>query len=294
VARAQRESVSAQLVPLWGKFLLGVFLIAVGGFLVYTLIVIWPAVHSATTDGDASDGDALTTISYLGASYTPDPDVALLLLVAVLSALGSYVHAAQSFVDFAGNRRLVVSWIWWYPFRLLIGVALAEIFYFAIRAGFFGTDTPTEFINPYGIAALAGLVGLFSKQATDKLREVFETLFHTAEGYGDETRDDSLANPAPVLASAEPLTLDVGSELLEIALRGEGFVRESVVRVSGPSLEGGAPVPRETAYVNSGELRVTLEPDDVAEAGSLNITVFNPAPGGGASDPVLVIVTPPE
>jgi hypothetical protein len=216
--------------------------------------------------------------------------VTLLLLVAVLSALGSYVHAAQSFVDFAGNRRLVVSWVWWYPFRIFIGVALAEIFYFAIRAGFFGTDTPTQFINPYGIAAVAGLVGLFSKQATDKLREVFETLFRTAEGYGDETRDDSLAMPVPALASVEPIRLDVGSGELEITLRGEGFVRDSVARVSAVSAGGSAPVPRDTTYVSAGQLTLTLAAEDVAEARSLSITVFNPAPGGGTSGPALLEV----
>jgi hypothetical protein len=145
-------------VPLWGKILVGVFLVLVGGVLVYLLVEIWPAVLAAT--GAAKPSSTTTahakTISVFGASYSPDPDVTLLLLVAVLSALGSYVHAAQSFVDFAGNRRLVVSWTWWYIFRILIGVALAEIFYFAIRAGFFGTDTPTTDINPYGIAAIAG------------------------------------------------------------------------------------------------------------------------------------------
>ncbi len=191
------ESVSAQLVPLWGKILLGIFLIVVGGLLVYLLFVLWPAVQSATVGDGTAEPVEPETISVFGASYSPDPEVTLLLLVAVLSALGSYVHAAQSFVDFAGNRRLVVSWVWWYPFRILIGVALAEIFYFAIRAGFFGTDTPTTFINPYGIAAVAGLVGLFSKQATDKLKEVFDTLFSTPPGQGDDARKDPIEPSVP-------------------------------------------------------------------------------------------------
>jgi hypothetical protein len=279
-------------VPLWGKILVGIFLVLVGGVLVYLLVEVWPAVLAAT--GAANPRPTTTahakTISVFGAAYSPDPDVTLLLLVAVLSALGSYVHAAQSFVDFAGNRRLVVSWTWWYIFRILIGVALAEIFYFAIRAGFFGTDTPTTDINPYGIAAIAGLVGLFSKQATDKLREVFETLFKTAPGYGDDTRKDSLTNPSPVVRMGEPAELSVGSTLLQIELVGEGFIHDSVARVSRP-LEGGIPVPRDTAYVSASRLRVTLTPEDVAEAGSVSITVFNPAPGGGISEPVLLLVT---
>lgn len=284
MTRSSDPPVSAQLVPIWGKMLLGFFLLVVGSLLVYALIVLWPAVQVATVDTGPKEPK---TISFFGGRYTPDPEVTLLLLVAVLSALGSYVHAAQSFVDFAGNRRLVVSWVWWYPFRIFIGVALAEIFYFAIRAGFFGTDTPTQFINPYGIAAVAGLVGLFSKQATDKLREVFETLFQTAEGYGDETRDDSLATPAPVLASVEPVRLEAGSSELELTLRGEGFVRDSVARVSLPTAAGSAPLARDTTFVSSGQLLVTLDSADVAEAGSVSITVFNPGPGGGTSDPAL-------
>ena len=198
------ESVSAQLVPLWGKILLGIFLTVVGGLLVYLLFVLWPAVQSATAANGTAEPVEPETISVFGASYSPDPEVTLLLLVAVLSALGSYVHAAQSFVDFAGNRQLVVSWVWWYPFRILIGVALAEIFYFAIRAGFFGTDTPTTFINPYGIAAVAGLVGLFSKQATDKLKEVFDTVFSTAPGQGDDMRKDSIEASIPESTPTKP------------------------------------------------------------------------------------------
>jgi len=34
-------------------------------------------------------------------------------------------------------------------------------------------------LSPYGITALAGLTGMFSKQATDKLREVFDDFFRT-------------------------------------------------------------------------------------------------------------------
>jgi hypothetical protein len=290
VAEPSQESVSAQLVPLWGKVVLGTVLILVGGLLVYMLIALWPAVHDATDPPESRDSDEPVTMSFFGASYSTDADTTLLILVAVLSALGSYVHAAQSFVDFAGNRRLVLSWIWWYPFRIFVGVALAEIFYFAIRAGFLGTDTPPTEINPYGIAAVAGLVGLFSKQATDKLREVFETLFRTESGYGDETRDDSLTNPVPAVASVEPPELDIASSELEITLRGEGFVRESVVRISAPSLGGGAPVPRDTRYVSASELRITLKEEDVAEAGSLSFTVFNPGPGGGSSEPALLVV----
>jgi len=50
----------------------------------------------------------------------------------------------------------------------------------------------------------AGLVGLFSKQGTDKLREIFDTAFRVAPGYGDDARSDSIVNPVPHLERSEP------------------------------------------------------------------------------------------
>ena len=64
----------------------------------------------------------------------------------------------------------------------------------------------------------------------------------------------------------------------------------SAISVSRPSFEGGIPVPRDTTYVSASRLRVTLKPEDVAEAGSVSITVSNPEPGGGISEPVLLPV----
>ncbi len=61
----------------------------------------------------------------LGFSYTTIPDTALILLVLLSSALGSYVHAATSFSDYVGNRRLAKSWTWWYLLRVLVGATLA-------------------------------------------------------------------------------------------------------------------------------------------------------------------------
>jgi hypothetical protein len=49
----------------------------------------------------------------------------------------------------------------------------------AVRGGLLAAQASADAVNPYGVAALAGLVGMFSKQATDKLREVFDTLFRT-------------------------------------------------------------------------------------------------------------------
>jgi hypothetical protein len=97
--------------------------------------------------------------------------------VALSGALGSYIHLATSFADYLGNRQFVKSWEWWYVLRPFIGSALAVIVYFAARGGLIAGGSGADNLSPYGVSALAGLTGMFSKQATDKLREVFENLF---------------------------------------------------------------------------------------------------------------------
>jgi hypothetical protein len=109
-------------------------------------------------------------------------DIDLLLLVLLAGALGAWIHVGRSYVDFVGNRTFRVSWIPWYLLHPLLGSGLALIFYLSVRGGFFMTGTKGSDVNPYGITAVAALVGLFSKQASNKLAEVFDTLFKTERG----------------------------------------------------------------------------------------------------------------
>lgn len=261
--------------------LLGLFLIALSVLLISLLIALWPEMVTAIESSSTKSGEATADFSWFGHDWTLSADAALLFAVVLVSALGSFVHAATSFIDYVGNRQLRLSWIWWYILRALVGSSLALLFYFAIRGGFF-TGTSTEDINPYGIAAVAGLVGLFSKQATDKLRELFDTAFRVGQGYGDDARKDSITNPAPVLQGTEPAELVMGGEL-EIDLQGEGFIPESVVQVRRLDADASTAVPRKTQYLGPSRLRVLLQPDDLGAAGTLELSVTNPEPGGGAS-----------
>jgi hypothetical protein len=60
-----------------------------------------------------------------------------------------------------------------------------------LRGGFLtgNTNSATANIDAYGVATVSGLVGLFSKQATDKLEEIFNTAFRTGSGIGDSQRN---------------------------------------------------------------------------------------------------------
>jgi hypothetical protein len=155
------------------------------------------------------------------------------------------------------------------------------LFYFALRGGLFSANTSTDNINPFGIAALAGLVGLFSKQATDKLREIFDTMFRTAPGQGDDQRADGIVNPRPQIASIDPVAADAGGAVLDVRVRGEGFTPRSVVCVIRPRET--KVLRRKTEFIGPTELRVRLATRDLADAGVIRVSVRNPPPGGGES-----------
>jgi len=180
-------------------FFLGLYHLVMVLLFAYMLIIIWP-------EYDASGKNLLKSpINLFGCCIPVGTEVRLLLLVIVAAALGSYVHASTSFVSYVGNKSLAMSWAWWYILRPFIGMSLALIFYFVIRGGLLSTGTNADEISFYGIAAVAGLVGMFSKQATDKLEELFNTLFKTKEGGGDDARKDKLGEKISVNEKMIPI-----------------------------------------------------------------------------------------
>jgi hypothetical protein len=256
----------------FGILALGLGLIFLCLLLAYVFISLWPGSLTNTTSGDA---ESVITLFGTAVSLKTTVDARLLLLVMVTGALGSFVHTATSFSDFVGNQKLSASWVWWYVLRPFIAMALAAIFYVAIRAGFMTGGGQPNTINLFGIAAVSGMVGMFSKQATDKLSEVFDTLFRTAPGGGDVQRKNSLDSSVPVIRAIEPSMLAPGTNPAVVTVRGSGFNASSVVRVR----DGDRP----TVFKDGGELSVTLLPADVSAEGSLDLVVFTPPPGGGGS-----------
>ena len=178
------SSASPDSLSFVGTIALGAYHVVLAVFLMIVLYVIWPGMLT-------KDGEGLTqTIQLFGEmKFHIRPDVRWILLVMVVSALGSFVHSAASFADYVGNQRINKSWVWYYLLRVPIGVALALVFYFAIRGGLISPGASSDVLSPYGIAAISGLVGMFSKQATDKLEELFSTLFKTTK---DKERQDKL------------------------------------------------------------------------------------------------------
>lgn len=105
------------------------------------------------------------------------------------------MHALRSLYWYTGNREMVWSWAALYLLLPFTGAILAVIFYFVVRGGFFSPQASFENTSPFGFAALSALVGLFSPQATLKLKEVAETIF-TKPGPGKDTKAQDIVSPA--------------------------------------------------------------------------------------------------
>ena len=116
------------------------------------------------------------TVTFLGRQYKLWDEQRLLLLVLLAGALGSILHDLRSVYWYIGNRSLVRSWLAMYIVLPFAGATLALIFYLVIRGGFFSPQSSFKETSPFGFAAFAALIGMFSPQAVLKLREVAETL----------------------------------------------------------------------------------------------------------------------
>ncbi|MFJ5927457.1 hypothetical protein ACIQF6_33180 [Kitasatospora sp. NPDC092948] len=180
----------------WAVLLLGLLLLAEAIVCVAALISVWTPLTTLTAEHAPTGSPEPWSVFGLG-PWRLTSNTAMLIAVLATSGLGSFVHAATSFATYAGNRQLLPSWLPWYLLRTAIGGALALLVYFLLRGGLFANGTDGTATNPYGFAGIAGLCGLFSKQATDKLREVFDTVLTTRDGAGDDERDDKIQATAP-------------------------------------------------------------------------------------------------
>lgn len=133
-------------------------------------------------------------------------DIDLLLLVLLGGALGSFLHTARSYSEFIGNRTIKSSWVWWYCLHPFIGAGLALVFYAAARGGFIAISSASNIkasdLNPFGVVSLAALVGMFSKAATTKLGELFDTAFQTAKAGESKDKLINTSSSSPPGASA--------------------------------------------------------------------------------------------
>ena len=92
-------------------------------------------------------------------------------------------------------------------------------------------------------------------------------------------------HPIPVLTTVDPSAITAGGPAVTVRIGGSDFVPESRVLVGTSS--------KPTVFVSSGELLVIFSAAELATAGTFDIQVANPFPGGGVSSVATLEVRSP-
>src|SRR6266852_2993830 len=95
----------------------------------------------------------------------------------------------------------------------------------------------------------------------------------------------NITNPIPAITTISPNRADTGGAAFTLTVNGRNFVTGSVVRWNGSD--------RPTAFISASQVSAQIPASDIAVAGTAAITVFNPAPGGGASNSLTFTITGP-
>jgi hypothetical protein len=178
-----RSDIGEKFVGRVPMFLLVALLLLGALFTLLQLFIFWPTALDPPAAGTAAGGEAgeLTPqkeVHYLGLwEFTLSTEVVFFLIVGCSGALGGLIHAVRSVSIYVGTRTLRWSWVAYYLLLPLVGVLGGTLFYVILRAGLFSPSTEVEQASPFGFAAVAGLVGLFSQQAMEKLRDLAGQIF---------------------------------------------------------------------------------------------------------------------
>jgi hypothetical protein len=133
-----------------------------------------------------------------------------------------------------------------------------------------GADRTTTFVSPTQLQT--DLIG--GDLTTTGARQV--TVF-TQGGNGGTSNAATftVGNPVPTIAALAPSPALLGGEPFNLIVTGSGFVQGASVRWNGAA--------RPTTFESASRLSVNVPASDIKTGGTVQITVFNPAPLGGSS-----------
>src|SRR5215813_6947567 len=104
-------------------------------------------------------------------------------------------------------------------------------------------------------------------------------------GGGGSSTQPPPTNPTPAITAISPSTLQAGVSGATVTISGSGFIVASVAQWNQNT--------RPTTFVSSTQLQVALTTADLATGSTGQITIMNPAPGGGASGASTLTVNNP-
>lgn len=130
-----------------------------------------------------------------------------------------------------------------------------------------GSPLPTTFVSVSQLTA--------SVPAADIATVGAASVTVTQEGVTSNALTFTIGNPVPVISSLSPTSANAGGPAFTLVVKGSNFLNSSTVDWNGSPLS--------TTFVSATELKASVPASLIATAGTANVTVVNPAPGGGAS-----------
>ena len=109
---------------------------------------------------------------------TMDIDTHFIFLVVLAGSLGALIHGLAKLAHNTWDGIVKQREALWYLSRPFLGAALAIAVYAVFRGGLLTTSN-VEILNPYGMAAISIIVGLSTKQVTEKLKDMLDAVFPT-------------------------------------------------------------------------------------------------------------------
>lgn len=156
------------------RSLIGAWLMAMLVVGTVALLAIWPLATDSQAPGYLAP---YLPVLHLRMTF----DVSLLLIGWLAGMLGGLIHAASALASRAGSGRLTATWTLWYLTHPLVGGALALLTIFAVRGGLLTMSSgSTQAVNLYGVAAIAGVAGLFTRKIMTMLHNVVDGFSHLA------------------------------------------------------------------------------------------------------------------
>lgn len=133
-----------------------------------------PGPVSVVVAGDLPPATLMGAVTYVCPAVS---ETKLVVLVLLAGALGGLVHALRSLFWYVGHRQLVWSWMLMYLLLPVTSALLAFMFFLLARAGLYQPTTEGSLV----FVGLAALVGMFSTQAAQKLKDIAEGIFTKAD-----------------------------------------------------------------------------------------------------------------
>jgi RHS repeat-associated protein len=155
-----------------------------------------------------------------------------------------------------------------------------QMFVSGAVVSFAGQNLVTTFVNTTQLsaivpAALMSQAGLFD----------INVINPGSGGVPSNTITFAVNNPVPATTSITPASIQLGAGNTALTVNGSNFVGSSTVQWNGISLP--------TTSASTVQLSTIIPANFLVSAGSFSITVANPAPGGGTSNPQIITVNNP-